>query len=122
MARIAHQIKVNVCDSGVRVEKIRVLFNGESWLGSCARSLQEALSRQIGVELDELSEDSWFTKPRARWLRALNRLIGPAYRREFNAQILARVRALRLDVVITYKGDPVCGDLLAATVSSVRLP
>ena len=36
---------------------MRILFVGESWLGSCARSLKEAMTRQPGVDLDEVNED-----------------------------------------------------------------
>lgn len=93
---------------------IRVLFIGESWQGSCARSLREALARRSDIELADLSEDSWFAKPRRRWLRALNRLTASAYRAEFNAQVLDHVRWLRPDVVMTYKGYYVHADLIRA--------
>ena len=93
---------------------MKLLFIGESWLGSCARSLKEALARRADLDLDEINEDAWFPRPRARWLRALNRITAPAYRRDFNAHVLTTVRALRPDVVITYKGNPVRADLVAA--------
>jgi glycosyltransferase involved in cell wall biosynthesis len=93
---------------------MRLLFIGESWLGSCARSLKEALARRADVDLDEVNEDSWFPRPRARWLRALNRLIAPAYRRDFNAHVLDKVRTLRPSVVMTYKGTPIRAGLVTA--------
>ncbi len=93
---------------------MKILFIGDSWLGSCARSLREALARRTDVELDDISEDVWFPKPRTLWLRALNRVTGSAYRKEFNAQILSRVRALQPDLVIVYKGNAVHLDLLDA--------
>lgn len=93
---------------------LRVLFIGESWLGSCARSLKEALARRADIELDEVNEDAWFPRPRARWLRALNRVTAGGYRRELNAQILSAVHGMRPHAVMTYKGMLVHADLLAA--------
>ena len=93
---------------------MKILFVGESWLGSCARSAREALARRAEVELDEISEDAWFPRPRTRWLRALNRMVAPAYRRDFNAHVLDKVKALHPDVVMTYKGYAFHADLVAA--------
>jgi len=83
---------------------MRVLFVGESWLGSCARSLKEALARRPDICLDEVNEDLFMPKPQARWLRAINRLLLPAYREDLYRQILYRVAAFKPDVVIIYKG------------------
>jgi spore maturation protein CgeB len=91
---------------------VKILFIGESWLGSCARSLREALTRHPEVELDEFAEDALFPKPRTLWLRMVNRLTGPAYHREFDAQLLAKVDALRPDVLMAYKGNAVGADLI----------
>jgi len=93
---------------------MRLLFIGESWLGSCARSLKEALGRRPEIELDEVNEDACFPHPKARWLRALNRLTSFAYRRDFNEHVLDRVQLLRPDFVMTYKGYPVQAELVAA--------
>lgn len=86
---------------------IRLLFVGESWLGSCARSLKEALARHPDVCLDEVNEDSFVPRPRARWLRAVHRLLRPAHVEELERQILYRVSAFKPDVVMTYKGFPI---------------
>lgn len=94
---------------------IRILFIGESWLGSCARSLKEALGRRPEIELDEVNEDTWSPRPTARWLRALNRLTAFAYRQEFSEHVLERVRFLRPDIVMTYKGNMV-GEALVAEI------
>lgn len=92
---------------------MRLLFIGEGWLGSCARSLKEALERHGGVDLYEVNESAWFPRSQARWLRALNRATLPVRRHAFSRHILDRVRELRPDVVMTYKGWPVSADLLA---------
>ena len=64
--------------------------------------------------MDEVNEDLCFPRARTRWLRVLNRLTVPAYRREFDAQVLARVREFRPDALMTYKGTPVHAPLLDA--------
>ncbi|MDS4020245.1 MAG: glycosyltransferase [Candidatus Competibacter sp.] len=86
---------------------MRILFVGESWLGSCARSLKEALARNPQVILDEVNEDLFVPKHRARWLRAINRLLKPAHRQELYRQIQYRVEVFKPDVVMTYKGHPI---------------
>ena len=86
---------------------IRILFVGESWLGSCARSLKEALARQPGVLLDEVNEDLWIPKARARVLRAAHRLLNPAYKMELMRQVMSRVDQFRPDTVLLYKGHSI---------------
>lgn len=93
---------------------MKILYIGESWLGSCARSLRDALARRDDVHLDEINEDVWHTPARALWVRALNRITAAAHRREFNEQVMSRVRELRPDVVMTYKGSLVRAELLNA--------
>lgn len=93
---------------------MKILFIGESWFGSCARSLREALARRTDVAVDDVSEDAWFPRPRALSLRLLNRVTSKAYRREFNREVMERVEALQPDVVMTYKGHPVHADLIDA--------
>jgi hypothetical protein len=84
--------------------ELRVLYVGESWLGSCARSLKEALGRNSQVELDEVNEDLFLPKHRAKWLRGIHRLLHQSYRRELYREILARVAVFRPDCVMVYKG------------------
>lgn len=91
---------------------LKILFVGQSWLGSCARSLREALARRAGVDLDEIDENAWFTAPGAGWLRAINRFTRSGYRGEFNAQVLAKVRGMQPDVLVAYKGNAIRTDLL----------
>lgn len=83
---------------------LRVLFVGESWLGSCARSLKEALFRHGSIAIDEVNEDLFFPKHRAKWLRGIHRLLHQSYRRELYREILARVAVFRPDCVMVYKG------------------
>lgn len=86
---------------------LRLLFVGESWLGSCARSLKEALTRQAEVCLDEVNEDLYLPRAHSRWMRAADRILTRARKRQLYSQILSRVEMLAPDVVMTYKGHPI---------------
>ena len=85
---------------------MRLLFVGESWLGSCARSLKEALTRQPGVDLDEVNEDLFLPMHHGMWVRSVNRLLRGVYKRELERQVLDRISAFEPEFVITYKGFP----------------
>ncbi|MBZ0159601.1 MAG: glycosyltransferase [bacterium] len=63
--------------------------------------------RYSKVELDEVAEEAFAPRPRARWLRAVNRILHLAYRQELYRQILIRAEALKPDVVMMYKGFPI---------------
>jgi len=91
---------------------VRILFVGESWLGSCARSLKEALARQSDVCLDEVNEDLLIPNPRARWLRGATRLLRRGFRNELYSQILRRVDAFGPDIVVIYKGSLIEADFV----------
>jgi glycosyltransferase involved in cell wall biosynthesis len=93
---------------------MKILFVSETWLGSCARSIREALSRYPEIEIDELAEDAVIPKVKSRVLRALHRVIRPLYHAEFNQQVLERLRGSPPDFLVTYKGHPVHTDLLRA--------
>ncbi|NCC11131.1 MAG: glycosyltransferase family 1 protein [Bacteroidia bacterium] len=90
---------------------MKILFIGETWLGSCARSMKEALSKNSDIELDELSEE-FIPKVRSLGLRVLHRLTYPFYRREFNWLVLDKVHKFCPDFLMTYKGNFVQKDLL----------
>lgn len=83
---------------------IKILFIGESWFGSCARSLKEALARHSEIELDEINEDSFFPKHRAKWLRGIHRILHGAYKAELYSQVLSRVSVFKPDFCMVYKG------------------
>lgn len=93
---------------------MKILFVGETWLGSCARSLKEALARNPAIELDELAEDAFMPKVRSRVLRVLCRLTRQLYRGELNRAVLEKVRQGRPEVLVVYKGWSVHSDLLQA--------
>lgn len=90
----------------------RILYVGESWFGSCARSLKEAFGRLSGVVVDEINEDLFFPKHRAKWLRGIHRLLHKSYRQELYQEILARVAVFRPDFVMVYKGYSLDADFI----------
>lgn len=97
---------------------LKLLFVGESWYGSCARSLKEALNRHPKVILDEVSEDLYFPKSSNRWIRAINRMLQREYRAELYRNILRRVDTFRPDVVIAYKGFSITSDFISKLKAS----
>lgn len=96
--------------------KVRLLFVGETWNGSSARSLRDAMTRIDRVQLDDIGEDNYRPRGRGLVVRAANRVMTPVYRRELAHEILFRCQAPRPDAVMVYKGSLVSG----ATVAAIR--
>lgn len=94
--------------------RLRILFIGESWLGSCARSMREALARQPDVVVDDLAEDLFPPAYRSRWLRGANRLLAPMYRAELNRAVLEKIAGAKPDWLVTYKGARISAPMLRA--------
>jgi spore maturation protein CgeB len=84
---------------------MKILFVGESWQGSSARSMREALSQLDDVSVDEIGEDHYWPKHRSRLLRAVHRALGSLYWRELQREIGRKVHTRRPDVLIAYKGN-----------------
>lgn len=83
---------------------IRILFVGETWRGSSARSLREGLERIDGIWLDEVGEDHYFPKAHSRALRGVMRLVHPMLRAELEHEVISKLGELRPDVLMVYKG------------------
>ncbi|MBL4782707.1 MAG: glycosyltransferase [Porticoccaceae bacterium] len=96
---------------------MKILFVGQTWLGSCARSMKEALARHPEIELDELAEDAFTPKVNSKLLRGLNKLVRPLYQKEFNQQVVEKIRHGMPDFLVTYKGGFVGTDLLQSVSS-----
>jgi hypothetical protein len=86
---------------------MRILYVGESWNGSSARSMREALANLAGVDMDDLGEDHYFPKVRSLMVRGINCLLQPWYCAELERDIAARLAVLRPDVLMVYKGSGV---------------
>lgn len=84
---------------------MRILFVGETWNGSSARSMRDALGVQAGVEIDDIGEDHYFPKHRSRMLRGFNRVLAPLYRAELRREMELRYGAFSPQVLMVYKGS-----------------
>lgn len=91
---------------------MRIIFVGESWLGSCARSLKEALARQTHLLVDEVNPDHYFPKGRARWSRAARRLLWRGYVVELEQAVMERARLFRPQILVVYKGTALRADFI----------
>ena len=86
---------------------LRILFIGETWKGSSARSLREALEKQPNLIFDDVGEDHYLPKYSSLFLRLLNRLMRPWQILELKREIITKIKAFHPDVLIVYKGSGV---------------
>ena len=92
----------------------RILFIGDSWQGSSARSLREALAAQPTVSLRDIGLDSFIPIYHHLSLRVANRVLRRFQQRELRGAVLAAIEASRPDAVMVYKGAGVDAALVAA--------
>jgi hypothetical protein len=95
---------------------VKILFVGDSWAGSSARAVREALRRQDDVILDDIGRDLVLPLYSYHPLRGINRLLWPLQVRELKRQIRLACEDFSPDVVVIYKG----GGLDAAFLSEIR--
>lgn len=96
---------------------MKVVFLSESWKGSSGRSLKESLARidiSGSCEIEEINEDLLIPRANARWLRAIHRVTGWAYRRELAEAVINKCREARPDTLLIYKGSHVDFELVRA--------
>lgn len=98
-------------------ETTTILFVGETWRGSSARSLREGLENIAGVWLDEVGEDHHFPKARSRLLRGAVRVLRPMLRAELEFDLISKLRELRPDVMMIYKGVGITAEMVRRTQS-----
>ena len=91
---------------------IRILYVGETWKGSSARSMLEALSGIPGVWIDEIGEDHYLPRHRMFPLRVVNRLARPLCRLELRREVELKCREFRPDVLMVYKGNGIGPDVI----------
>lgn len=91
---------------------LNILFVGDSWQGSTARSTREALAAMPDVHLDDVSEDHYFPAGRSLVVRGANRLLRPWHQRELERAVSAVIEARRPDVLMVYKGAGVPAALI----------
>ena len=91
---------------------MKILFVGETWKGSSARSLREALVVLPGITLDEIGEDHYFPRGRSIIVRVSNRLLRPWHQSELEREIATKLAALKPDVLMVYKGSGVSAEVV----------
>lgn len=91
---------------------LRILYVGQTWNGSSARSMREALSARQDVELDDIGEDLYFPRHGGLILRGARRLLAPLYRAELSTAIRKTCASYSPDVLVVYRGGPIHGDVV----------
>lgn len=94
------------------MKTLRILYVGETWRGSSARSMRESLAAFSAVDLDDVGEDNYFPKGRSLVVRGANRLLKPWHRTELEREIAIRINALSPHVLMVYKGNGVSANLV----------
>lgn len=106
---------IAVCKEEVRnFLDMKLLFVGETWNGSSARSLRDSLAAIRGLEIDDIGEDQYRPRGRSLVIRGFNRILMPLYRREVADELLRRARVFKPDAVVIYKGNLVSAAIVAA--------
>ena len=93
-------------------DPMQILFVGETWKGSSARSLREAHEQLPGVAIDEVCEDHYSPKGSSLVVRSAVRLLRPWHRAELQRAIGAKIAADRPQVLLVYKGSGVSADVV----------
>ncbi len=91
---------------------MRILFVGESWRGSSARSLCEGLALIDGVIVHDIGQDHFLPNYRGLSLRLGNRLLRGLQLKELDDAIRKGISSFCPDVVVVYKGSGIRAKLL----------
>ncbi|RYG56846.1 MAG: hypothetical protein EON56_03445, partial [Alphaproteobacteria bacterium] len=83
---------------------MRVLFIGDSWKGSSARSFREVLSSLPGIQVDDIGLDHYILKGKSVILRTANRLLAPWQQAEIADEIARKIKHFEPDVMLVAKG------------------
>jgi spore maturation protein CgeB len=86
------------------MEGLRVLFLGENWLGSNARSCSESL-RRLGCDVLDIDSQTFFPSLQSFASRAVARLLRPGLVREYNQHVLELARQFRPEMLLAFKGN-----------------
>ena len=84
--------------------RMDIVYVGDFWQGSTARSLSEALAALPGVSIDGINEDAYLPIYRGLPMRLANRLLNGLQRRELSAAVMRTLDPKRHDVFVVYKG------------------
>jgi len=90
--------------SASALRPIRLLFVGEAWKGSSARSMREALESIEAAAISEVDPGHYFPSYRSVVMRGANRLLRPLQCKELEHRIAQLIQVLSPDVFLAYKG------------------
>ena len=96
---------------------MKLLFVGESWLGSTARSQRDALNTLETVSIQDIALETFFPRWRSLSFRAFLRIAAPAIRKELASEVMRQVLALRPDALVVAKGFGLSHDLVRQVAS-----
>jgi hypothetical protein len=82
----------------------RILFIGDTWQGSSARSLREALALLPKVVVNDIGADHFLPNYRHLPLRLASRLLRPLQLWELESAVLGAMNGFGPDAVVVYKG------------------
>ena len=99
-------------DSASALRPLRLLFVGEAWKGSSARSMREALESLQAAAVSEVDPGHYFPSYRSVVMRGANRLLRPLQCKELEHRIAQLLRMLSPDVFVAYKGWGISGRLV----------
>ena len=91
---------------------MKILFVGETWKGSSARSMREGLDLIPGVLIDEVGEDHYRPHYKSKILRLLNRISSRWQIADLEDEILRKLDSFAPDVLLVYKGSAIRADFL----------
>jgi Glycosyl transferases group 1 len=92
---------------------IRILFIGETWQGSNARSLREALAERATVAMHDIGVDTFLPIYDGLPLRLANRVLRGLQRRELRHAVRRTLETSRPDAIVVYKGMGIDATLVA---------
>lgn len=84
---------------------MRVLFVGNFWLGSDARSLKDCIAARADVLLEEFDLDHYTVRGDSTFVRAARRLMASHLSNRLNKEIYDKAINFQADVIFVYKGN-----------------
>lgn len=100
---------------------MKILFIGETWKGSSARSLREGLDLIPSVLIDEVGEDHYRPHYKSKILRLLNRIFNRWQITDLEDEILRKLDSFAPDVLLVYKGSAIRADFLQRVKTTAML-
>jgi spore maturation protein CgeB len=93
---------------------VKILFVGETWKGSSARSLREGLELIPGLSIDEVGEDHYSSRYHGKVLRGIDRLLRRWQISALEKDIVTKLNSFKPDLLIFYKGASIGARFLRA--------